>query len=610
MTRRLLETTTAISLLAIVAGAGPAHAQEPGATGDGQASALVQCVIEQRPCPPASDAEIGAAAQILAERTGATPQQAETQLRAAIAANAETEQPMAEEGEREGEPQAATEAEPEAEPQAETEAEAQAAPETTPEQPEEAMEAAEDAQEEAAEAVEDALPEGEPEAEAEAEPEAEAEAEPEAEAPEEADGPTDALDEAMEAARQGESADEDAEVAPEDTAAETPAEAGDETPAEPATEERPQRELTERERVERAQRRAETIAERLRSEALADAEEQLEADLDAEAPAQADVEVETVTEQAARASDEEVADDAVVEQDTQALLRDILGVAAGVAIGSVLGQDTQIVERVGDRVVVERNGELVVLRDDNELLRRPGARVRTRTFADGSTRTVIVRDNDVRIVTIRAADGTILYRARVAPDGDRVVLIDERRADIEPVDVRELPQPRRERVIEYRQAQPETIRRALTAEAQQLERRYSLQQVREVEQLRALMPRIDIAINFAFDSAAIPPNEARALTALGETMAAMIEADPDELFLVEGHTDTVGPAAYNLALSDRRAESVALALTEYFGVPPENMITQGYGERYLKVEEAGRIRANRRAVVRRITPLIQSAPAR
>ena len=77
--------------------------------------------------------------------------------------------------------------------------------------------------------------------------------------------------------------------------------------------------------------------------------------------------------------------------------------------------------------------------------------------------------------------------------------------------------------------------------------------------------------------------------------------------MIEGHTDSVGDGAMNLALSDRRAESVALALSEYFDVPPENMVVQGYGEQFLKVRSEGDIRENRRASVRRITDLMQQA---
>ncbi|MFN3210676.1 MAG: OmpA family protein [Roseovarius sp.] len=112
------------------------------------------------------------------------------------------------------------------------------------------------------------------------------------------------------------------------------------------------------------------------------------------------------------------------------------------------------------------------------------------------------------------------------------------------------------------------------------------------------------AINFETGSAVIRPAEAEALSSLGNAMREAIAENPNQVFLIEGHTDTVGSASNNLALSDRRAESVALALTEYFDVPPANMIVQGYGEADLKIRQAGDIRENRRAAVRNITGLL------
>jgi OOP family OmpA-OmpF porin len=79
------------------------------------------------------------------------------------------------------------------------------------------------------------------------------------------------------------------------------------------------------------------------------------------------------------------------------------------------------------------------------------------------------------------------------------------------------------------------------------------------------------------------------------------------VFLIEGHTDAVGTDADNLSLSDRRAEAVAVALTEQFQVPPENLVTQGYGEQYLKVKTEGPSQENRRVAVLRITPLMAQA---
>ena len=116
-------------------------------------------------------------------------------------------------------------------------------------------------------------------------------------------------------------------------------------------------------------------------------------------------------------------------------------------------------------------------------------------------------------------------------------------------------------------------------------------------------------ITFDTGSAAISPDQAKQLSTLGNALRESIAENSGEVFLIEGHTDTVGSDAANLALSDRRAESVALALTEYFDVPPENMVVQGYGEQYLQVRREGDVRQNRRASVRRITDLLQQASA-
>jgi outer membrane protein OmpA-like peptidoglycan-associated protein len=115
--------------------------------------------------------------------------------------------------------------------------------------------------------------------------------------------------------------------------------------------------------------------------------------------------------------------------------------------------------------------------------------------------------------------------------------------------------------------------------------------------------------NITFDSgsAAVTAAQAETLASLGRFMTAMIDENPNEMFLIEGHTDAVGSAASNLTLSDRRAESVALALSEYFDVPPENMVVQGYGESDLRVNTTADERQNRRVAVRVITPLLRSA---
>jgi len=91
---------------------------------------------------------------------------------------------------------------------------------------------------------------------------------------------------------------------------------------------------------------------------------------------------------------------------------------------------------------------------------------------------------------------------------------------------------------------------------------------------------------------------------IADSIRRALQASPNEVFLVEGHTDAVGAEIDNLSLSDRRAQSVAEILTKDFGVPPENLTTQGYGEQYLKVATPEAERLNRRVTLRRITPLL------
>jgi outer membrane protein OmpA-like peptidoglycan-associated protein len=90
-------------------------------------------------------------------------------------------------------------------------------------------------------------------------------------------------------------------------------------------------------------------------------------------------------------------------------------------------------------------------------------------------------------------------------------------------------------------------------------------------------------------------------------MEKLLESDPGEVFLIEGHTDAVGSDRSNLILSDKRAETVANLLTEVYGIPPENMSVQGYGERFLKIRTEAAEQQNRRVAIRRVTTLVRPA---
>jgi outer membrane protein OmpA-like peptidoglycan-associated protein len=54
------------------------------------------------------------------------------------------------------------------------------------------------------------------------------------------------------------------------------------------------------------------------------------------------------------------------------------------------------------------------------------------------------------------------------------------------------------------------------------------------------------------------------------------------VFLVAGHTDGKGNSEYNLALSQRRAESVRQLLIEHFGLSPSSLVAVGFGREKLK----------------------------
>ncbi len=338
---------------------------------------------------------------------------------------------------------------------------------------------------------------------------------------------------------------------------------------------------------------------------------------DLPAPKDAAVQIETLTDRDSRKSDQEFAAPPVTLRDgKKSGLSDLekvgLVVLGALVVGTVINQgrkdERRVVSNTGDRIVVLRpDGTYEVYKDDDTILRRPGSTVRTETFRDGSTRSIVERRDGTQIVTIRDASGRVLRRTQYDRHGREIVLIDDFYEE-EPVIVTKLPKPRKDRVTISTSDGNAALKAALAAkEASKAGRKFSLRQIREIPEVRALAATIDVD-NVTFDSgkSAIKAGEADNLAALGGLMQDLLEANPAEVFLIEGHTDAVGNAAMNLALSDRRAESVALALTEYFDIPPENMVVQGYGESELLIDTQRDERANRRVVVRVITPLMKT----
>lgn len=129
-------------------------------------------------------------------------------------------------------------------------------------------------------------------------------------------------------------------------------------------------------------------------------------------------------------------------------------------------------------------------------------------------------------------------------------------------------------------------------------------------EVREAMPSIELdTITFGFNEAFVREEEIFDLDRIARMIESVVAAHPDEIFMIEGHTDAVGSDAYNLKLSRQRAQAVKTALSRYYVIPPQNLATVGLGERYLKIWTPEAEEENRRVTVRRVTPLVQGYDA-
>ena len=278
-----------------------------------------------------------------------------------------------------------------------------------------------------------------------------------------------------------------------------------------------------------------------------------------------------------------------------------------------------VIEEPDNRVIVKEGTKSIIRADETERFRRLGGNTR-REKRNGLDISVNIRPGGIEIFTETDDRGRALRRYRRDRSGREVILFDNRdyyrrHRDGSFIDaIIDLPPPRitiprGAYIVDYEEASDSEVYDALSAPPlERIERSYSLEEVRRSPTLRDRMRRIDLdAINFAFGAWDVSPGQYPAMERIANAMNRVIERNPNEMFLIEGHTDAVGSDDDNLSLSDRRAETVAIILTQEFGVPPENLTTQGYGEQYLKISTEEPEVQNRRVAVRRITPLMSQA---
>jgi len=271
----------------------------------------------------------------------------------------------------------------------------------------------------------------------------------------------------------------------------------------------------------------------------------------------------------------------------------------------------------GRVIVRDPSGQEFVRHDEMDRFRYGARDIRVQREGN-ETRTIVIRPDGDEIITVTAPDGSLLRRIRRDRMGREIIIIDNTYRDPAAVGgfYVDLPPPviripMNRYIVEADEAPPDMIYDTLEAPpVDRIERRYSLDEIRYSPSVRQLMPSIDLnTINFDTGSWEIPPDQAAKLQVIADGLNRAIQRNPREVFLIEGHTDAVGNDTDNLSLSDRRAESAATLLTQQFGVPAENLTSQGYGAQFLKEQTPGPSRINRRVTVRRITPLLNGGQA-
>lgn len=126
-------------------------------------------------------------------------------------------------------------------------------------------------------------------------------------------------------------------------------------------------------------------------------------------------------------------------------------------------------------------------------------------------------------------------------------------------------------------------------------RSLSLSERDGIADLAATKPRIDLDIQFEYNSAKISQSSLNAVQQLGKALSN--PALKGSSFVVAGYTDAVGGEAFNQDLSERRADTIKQYLSTMFGVAGSDLVTVGYGKTHLKDPGAPTAAVNRRVQV-------------
>ena len=126
-------------------------------------------------------------------------------------------------------------------------------------------------------------------------------------------------------------------------------------------------------------------------------------------------------------------------------------------------------------------------------------------------------------------------------------------------------------------------------------RSLSLGEREQIAEIASTKPKIDLDIQFDYNSAEISKASMPSVQELGKALS-----NPSlkgSTFLVAGHTDAIGSAAYNQELSERRADTIKRYLVAKYGINGTDLVTVGYGKSKPKDPNAPMDPINRRVQV-------------
>jgi outer membrane protein OmpA-like peptidoglycan-associated protein len=126
-------------------------------------------------------------------------------------------------------------------------------------------------------------------------------------------------------------------------------------------------------------------------------------------------------------------------------------------------------------------------------------------------------------------------------------------------------------------------------------RSLSLDERQEIAEIASTKPKIDLDIQFDYNSAEISKTSTQAVQELGKALSN--PSLKDSTFVVAGHTDGIGGEAFNQDLSERRADTIKRYLVQNYRIAGGDLVTVGYGKTKLKDAQDPTDPVNRRVQV-------------